>query len=207
MYPHQNHSSSSSSRVLLPHSLAPQPEAEDSNVLLLKFAPRSRTAAARSVLNCTVVGEDGCTPYYHIMSGDASTVLRTNAGKTVASVDWSAGTSGSGYVQVQNALARTRVSQWLAISPDGSYRSMLAMGQQYVWFPQPKAICMYRITSPNTQSTSTPRLIARIEKVMDRSQDRYDLTLEVAIEAASISGLLTMIVLATTLLHSGYSLD
>ncbi|KAJ7214367.1 hypothetical protein GGX14DRAFT_360148, partial [Mycena pura] len=149
-----------------------------------------------TILNCTVVGADGCTPYFHIMTtaaaADASperTVFRANSGRTLATVDWGTGTSG----RAGAAPPQVEVHKW-----PRSYRIMHAPGHRYVWVPQKHSICMYAWN--DTAHQPVPRLLARIEQVDEKT------TLEIAVDAIH-PGLLEMVVVATTVFQSGCSID
>ncbi|KAJ7200878.1 hypothetical protein GGX14DRAFT_466314 [Mycena pura] len=163
-----------------------------------------------TILNCTVVGADGCTPYFHIMttaaSADASpecTVFSANSGCTVATVDWGTGTSGRAgagppQVEVHKVLPRQPLAAWLGVSYDASYRIMHAPEHRYVWVPQKHSICMYAWN--DTAHQHVPRLLARIEQVDEKT------TLEIAVDAMH-PGLLEMVVVAATVFQSGCSID
>ncbi|KAJ7214346.1 hypothetical protein GGX14DRAFT_610686 [Mycena pura] len=174
-----------------------------------------------TILNCTVVGADGCTPYFHIMTtaaaADASperTVFRANSGRTLATVDWGTGTSGRAgaappQVEVHKVLRRQPLAAWLGVSYDASYRIMHAPGHRYVWVPQKHSICMYDWNGAagpqmyawnDTAHQPVPRLLARIEQVDEKT------TLEIAVDAIH-PGLLEMVVVATTVFQSGCSID
>ncbi|KAJ7151990.1 hypothetical protein C8R46DRAFT_482905 [Mycena filopes] len=171
-------------------------------VLALTFVCRRKS---RSILNCTVVGSDGYTPYFHVVTsapkveGDAgNTVFRTNAGRTVATIDWRE-RGVAGYVQVHGAVARQRVSEWLGLSGDASYRMMHFHGAHYVWVPQSNSICMYN-WNPSARA-DVPQLLARIDK-----EEGCALRLEITVEAMN-RGLLEMTVVAATLFQSGCRID
>jgi hypothetical protein len=73
---------------------------------------------SRSILNCTVVGRDGYTPYFHIMTGAVgNTLVRTNDGRNVATIEWQ-GKGGAAYVDVRNAVMKQPVSEWLGVASD-----------------------------------------------------------------------------------------
>ncbi|KAJ7131596.1 hypothetical protein C8R43DRAFT_895962 [Mycena crocata] len=178
-------------RRRVPHPTAPVADVE---VLSLDFACRRKS---RSILNSTVVGRDGFTPYFHIMSctdtHPKQTIFRTNKGATVATVEW--GTKGTtAYVEVHKAVPKQRVSGWLSVGDDASYRMMSAHGQRYVWAPQGHSICV------SVRSHYVPHLLARIDK------EESTVTLDITVEAVN-RGLLEMAVVATTLFQSGYSID
>ncbi|KAJ7121406.1 hypothetical protein C8R44DRAFT_166026 [Mycena epipterygia] len=188
-------------RRRIPRPLTPMPipttDAYE-EVLSLDFVCRRKS---RSILNCTVVSPDGCTPYFHIVTSSdvhpAQTFFRTNKGRTVAAVEWDSKGRGA-YVEVHKTVAKQRVSEWLGVSGDASYRMMYAYGQSYVWVPQSNSICMYH-WSPSTLG-DIPHLLARIEK-----EDRK-VRLEITLEAVN-RGLLEMVVVATTLFQSGCCID
>ena len=99
-----------------PHRRISQPPTLDPHeeVVELDFVCRRKS---RSILNCTVVGRDGYTPYFHIMTGPESTLFRTNDGRTVAAIEWR-GKGGAAHVEVHNAVIKQRVSQWLGVADD-----------------------------------------------------------------------------------------
>ncbi|KAF7334145.1 hypothetical protein MVEN_02320600 [Mycena venus] len=168
--------------------------ATDAEVLSLSFVCRRKS---RSILNCTVVGRDGYTPYFHIMTcvdvDPERTLFRTNEGRTIAAVEW--GNKGSAaYVQIHNAVSKQRVSEWLSLSDDVSCRMMYAYGKKFVWAPQRISICMYE-WDPSAVG-DIPDLLARIEK-----EDRA-VTLKMTMEAVN-RGLLEMAVVATLVFQSG----
>ncbi|KAJ7773981.1 hypothetical protein B0H16DRAFT_1713822 [Mycena metata] len=172
-------------------SRSPSPDPYE-EVLSLQFVCRRKS---RSILNCTVVGSDGYTPYFHIVTSDpGNTVFRTNEGHSVAAIEWR-GKCGAAYVQVHGAVPKQRVSKWLGVSGDASYRMMYAHGAQYVWAPQSNSICMYN-WNPSAVG-DVPHLLVRIDK-----EDRT-LRLEITQEAIN-QGLLEMTVVAATLFQSGF---
>lgn len=108
-------------RRRIPRALTPMPlpttDAYE-EVLSLDFVCRRKS---RSILDCTVVSPDACTPYFHIMTSSdvnpAQTFFRTNKGRTVAAVEW--GSKGRGAcVEVYKSVTRQPVSEWLGISGD-----------------------------------------------------------------------------------------
>ncbi|KAK7046453.1 hypothetical protein R3P38DRAFT_71964 [Favolaschia claudopus] len=156
-----------------------------------------------SILNSTVVGRDGFTPYFHIMSTSERTVFRTNEGRTVAQIDWRANsTGGSPYVEVRNAVAKQRVSRWLPVSADGSYRIMTVQRSRYVWVPQTDCICMYNWNPEMFENV--PQLLARMENP-NKGQNQT-VKFEIAVEAMN-RGLLEMTVVAATLFQAGRPID
>ncbi|KAJ6503896.1 hypothetical protein C8R45DRAFT_974038 [Mycena sanguinolenta] len=169
----------------------------DEEVLELTFVCRRKTRG--SILNSTVVGRDGYTPYYHIVTGaERRTVFRTNNGRTVATIDWM-GEDGAAFVAVPNsAVERQRVSRWLAVANDASYRMMTTHGERYMWVPQNDCICMYHWNPAS--AGNIPHLLARIDK------EGKTVTLEITAEAVN-RGLLDMAVVATTVFQSGWTID
>ncbi|KAJ7245633.1 hypothetical protein B0H12DRAFT_782254 [Mycena haematopus] len=163
------------------------------DVLELDFMCR-RNLKSHSILNSTVVGRDGCTPYFHIMTGpERKTVFRTNNGRTVAEIEWH-GKDGAAFVEVPNNVMKQRVSQWLAVASDASHRMMIAHGERYMWIPRSDSICMYHWNPAAVGHI--PRLLARIEK------EGSTVTLEITVEAVNI-GLLDVAVVAATVFQSG----
>ncbi|KAJ7866076.1 hypothetical protein B0H14DRAFT_2347628 [Mycena olivaceomarginata] len=163
-------------------------------ILELGFVCRRKS---RSILNSTVVGRDGYTPYFHIMTGPESTLFRTNDGRTVATIEWR-GKEGEAFVEVRGAVSKQRVSQWLGVAEDASYRMMIAHRERYVWVPQNHSICMYHWNA--AAAGNVPQLLARIEK------EGRTVTLEITVEAIN-RGLLEMAVVAATVFQSGCSID
>ncbi|KAJ6571418.1 hypothetical protein B0H19DRAFT_1129936 [Mycena capillaripes] len=200
MDPQSAHYYSTGRTTPTPRRRIPQPPPPNpyEEILSLDFICKRKS---RCFLNCTIVGRDGFTPYFHIMTGSevrsGSTFIRTNDGRTVATIDWG-GKGGEAYVEVCNLVLKQRVSKWLAVSADASYRLMHAFGQQYVWVPQSHSICMYQWNP--TAVGDVPQLLARIEK------DDRTLTLEITIEAMN-RGLLEMAVVAATVFQSGCRID
>ncbi|KAJ7101380.1 hypothetical protein B0H15DRAFT_943706 [Mycena belliarum] len=175
-------------------STTPTPVSYDEDVLSLDFVCRRN---GRSVLNCTVVARGTFTPYFHIAThSDARTFFRTNKGDTVAAIQWR-GAGGATFVEVDKAVLRQRVSEWMRVSGDASYRMMEIRGQGYVWVPQDNSICMYLW---NPGSSTVPELLARIEKANDT------VTLEITSDAM-VRGLLEIAVVAATLFQSGCCID
>ncbi|KAJ7488705.1 hypothetical protein B0H11DRAFT_1690707, partial [Mycena galericulata] len=92
----------------------------DAEVLSLHFVRRRKS---RSILNCTVVGSDGYTPYFHIMTSAGIqqpftvTVFRTNEGRTIATVQWAANGSAA-HVEIDKMVRLQRVSEWMGLSGD-----------------------------------------------------------------------------------------
>ncbi|KAF8189441.1 hypothetical protein K438DRAFT_1832592 [Mycena galopus ATCC 62051] len=153
-------------------------------VLELDFVYRRKS---HSILNSTVVGRDGYTPYFHIVTGSEDTLFRTNNGRTVASIEWGGkGGNSTAFVEVRNGVMKQR------------YRMMIAYGERYVWVPQSDSICMYHWNP--TAVGSVPLLLARIEK------EDQTVTLEITVEAIN-RGLLEMAVVAATLFQSGCTID
>lgn len=99
-------------RRRVPRPPSPEPYEE---VFSLDFVCRRKS---RSILNCTVVGRDGYTPYFHIMTGAVgNTLVRTNDGRNVATIEWQ-GKGGAAYVDVRNAVMKQPVSEWLGVASD-----------------------------------------------------------------------------------------
>ncbi|KAJ7488136.1 hypothetical protein FB451DRAFT_1226535 [Mycena latifolia] len=188
-------------RRRVPRSPTPPPVSHDEDVISLDFVCRRNS---HSVLNCTVVGRGVYMPYFHIMTRTATdgdvcpgqTLFRTNKGCTVAAIEWR-GAGGAAHVEVDKTVAKQRVSEWLSVAGDASYRLMDIRGQRYVWVPQSNSICMYHW---NPGSAAVPHLLARIEKVDNT------VTLEITLEAIN-SGLLEIAVVAATLFQSGCRID
>ncbi|KAJ7362290.1 hypothetical protein DFH08DRAFT_766839 [Mycena albidolilacea] len=155
---------------------SPTPDSYE-EILELGFVCRRKS---RSILNSTVVGRDGYTPYFHIMTGLESTLFRTNDGRTVATIEWR-GKGGEAFVEVRGAVSKQRVSQWLGVAEDA--RRVHAF--MYHWNP--------------AAAGNVPQLLARIEK------EGRTVTLEVAVEAIN-RGLLEMAVVAATVFQSGCSI-
>ncbi|KAJ7466846.1 hypothetical protein B0H11DRAFT_1720142 [Mycena galericulata] len=169
----------------------------DAEVLLLDFVYRRKS---RSILNCTVVGRDGYTPYFHIVTcldvHPGRTLFRTNEGRTIAVVEWG-GKGDATYVEVHKAVTKQRVSEWLRVSGDASHRMMRADGETYVWAPQGNSICVRLLFVP---AHSIPNLLARIEK------GSHTVRLEISLEAVS-RGLVGIAVVATMVFQSGCRID
>ncbi|CAK5266074.1 unnamed protein product [Mycena citricolor] len=180
-----------------------------SSTLVLTFIPRRipGTLASLSFLNCTVVGADGCTPYFHIVSqysqlgyaqSPSMTLFRTNRGVTVASIEW-AQTSGpvvhipAMHPGSREPVSRQRVDGWLNRSPDGSYRAMTVYGGQYAWVLQSDVYCMY--VWNEHQRSDIPQLLARVERGGD------NLVMEISADALR-AGLLETTTVAAMLLYS-----
>ncbi|KAJ7806457.1 hypothetical protein B0H13DRAFT_1669785, partial [Mycena leptocephala] len=145
-----------------------------------------------SILNCTVVGRDGYTPYFHIVTHAADperTLFRTNEGRNVAVVGW--GGEGSTSYQI---FSFRQVHMWIDFDVFHSCRLMYAFGNTYVWAPQGDFVCMYDWV-PSAVG-DFPDLLARIEK-----QGRT-VTLEIMSEAVN-RGLLEMAVVASFVFQSG----
>ncbi|KAJ7637404.1 hypothetical protein DFH06DRAFT_1099951 [Mycena polygramma] len=177
-----------------PRPPSPTPDPSYEEILSLDFVCRRKS---HSILNSTVVGRDGYTPYFHIMTQPGSTVFRTNDGRSVGSIEWR-GKCDAAYVELPGTVSKQRVSKWLGVSSDASYRIMRAFGEHYIWVPQSDTICMYHWNPAAVGDV--PRLLARVEK------EGRKLTLEITVEAIN-RGLLEMTVVATTLFQSGCSIQ
>ncbi|KAJ7482043.1 hypothetical protein B0H11DRAFT_1724112 [Mycena galericulata] len=113
----------------------PLTSVENADLLSLNFAcPRK----SRSMLNCTVVGRDGYTPYFHIVTHAADperTLFRTNEGRNLAVVGWG-GEGSTSYVEIFRTVTQQPVSKWLILTYSASCRLMYAFGNTYVWAPR-----------------------------------------------------------------------
>ncbi|KAJ7897453.1 hypothetical protein B0H13DRAFT_2337881 [Mycena leptocephala] len=168
--------------------------ATDAEVLTLNFVCRRNS---RSILNCTVVGSDGFTPYFHIMtctnSHQTRTLFRSNEGRTIATVQWDSNGSAA-YVDIHKRVGIERVSEWLSLSGDASCRVMGAYGKKYVFYMRE----MYN-WDPSTVG-AVPDLLARIEK------EDHGVTLDITLAAVNC-GLLEMATVATVVFQSGHRVN
>ncbi|KAJ7489646.1 hypothetical protein B0H11DRAFT_1860223 [Mycena galericulata] len=190
-----------------PQPFRRRPSASDTytstDVLALNFVC-TRASSARGILNCAVVSRDDLCPYFHVVTRPdylpGHTVVRTNAGRDVAWVEWVPNAHGGGtYVELRHkGLQKQLVSAWLGVSRDASYRIMSAHDQTYVWAPRADSICLYQ-WNPKLRE-DVPQLLARIAKEDDLVTLQISLT---AIEA----GLLEMTVVCVVLFQSGFQID
>ncbi|KAJ7436801.1 hypothetical protein B0H11DRAFT_2109244 [Mycena galericulata] len=208
-------------------------EYTSADVLVLNFVcTRATNVNASGILNCAVVRPDDLCPYFHVVTRQdylpGHTVVRTNAGRPVAWVEWVPTAHGGGaYVELQcdsvnekylHGLQvqrqKQRVSAWLGVSCDASYRIMFAHGQTYVWVPRAHSICLYHWDPTQTLSGDTdadadahvPQLLARITK--DDSNSAQDAIVALQISRPAIdAGLLEMCVVCVVLFQSGCKID
>lgn len=132
---------SNSASLSLEEQTAPPPEGvpspntgisdPDAEVLLLNFVCRRKS---RSILNCTVVGSDGYTPYFHIMTCDdihqMCTLFRTNEGRTIAAVQWG-GNGSTACVYIHKTVDMEPVSRWLSLSADARQPNFVSSASGY----------------------------------------------------------------------------
>lgn len=83
-----------------------------SNLVTFSF-----TAFNPTILNCTVIGKN-TYPYFKVTT-DASmsgyTAVKNPDGKTIALIEW----KDHPLAEIRNVFSKQRVSEWLALSPDG----------------------------------------------------------------------------------------
>ncbi|KAJ7698251.1 hypothetical protein B0H17DRAFT_927537 [Mycena rosella] len=151
------------------------------------------TAFNPTILNSTVIGRN-THPYYKVTT-DASlpgySAVKNPDGKVIALVEW----KDRPLVEVRNVFSKRRVSDWLALAPDGSHRVMKVNGQRYIWAPKQSTICLY------PAGTLTPKLLGRICRGDDGT-----VSLELTSTAVT-AGLLEACVVATVLLQCGHNID
>ncbi|KAJ7892114.1 hypothetical protein B0H14DRAFT_3854904 [Mycena olivaceomarginata] len=164
----------------------------DAEVLSLHFVRRRKS---RSILNCTVVGGDGFTPYFHIMTWSdllqpfTVTVFRTNEGRSIATVH----ECPTGWVYPVMPGKQISTSGESMFTCPNSCRIMYAYEKSYIWAPQSSFMYSW---DPSMAAEDVPDLLARIEK------NERGVTLEIMLEAVN-RGLLEMAIVATVVFQSG----
>ncbi|KAJ6624171.1 hypothetical protein B0H10DRAFT_2186748 [Mycena sp. CBHHK59/15] len=103
-------------------------------------------------------------------------------------------------VEVRDILSKRLTSQWLALSPDRTHRTMEARGRHFVWVPSDGALSDVDCPQLYSSGSSPSQIFGRV------SREEDTVTLELTTEAIQI-GLLELCVTATFLLQCGRDID
>ncbi|ESK89078.1 hypothetical protein Moror_5353 [Moniliophthora roreri MCA 2997] len=148
------------------------------------------TAFNPTILNCTVLGP-GSTPYFRVVDNNPFTVFQNKDGRSIAVIEWrqSPGT----VVEVRDIIQKQLVSTWLALSPDRTYRTMIARNMSLVWLPRDDYVGLFT-------TGSSADLYAKIIR------GNSSVTLQITSQAVQL-GLLESCIVAVVLLQSGRRID
>ncbi|TFK21142.1 hypothetical protein FA15DRAFT_95264 [Coprinopsis marcescibilis] len=157
-------------------------------------------SAMKTILNSTVMGANG-KKYFTIATHAVGNTIIINdqagngTGEAAGTIEW----QQRPYVALLDMVARQAASQWLTLSADKRYRTMMVRGQQYSWVPSAGMICLY------TAGNNPSEFVARISKGRDAASGAM-LSLDVTTKAVQ-GGLLDACILAALLFNSGRNFD
>ncbi|KAJ6582934.1 hypothetical protein DFH09DRAFT_911733 [Mycena vulgaris] len=168
----------------LPYSTPPS---ATPNFLTFTFSPLDGT-----ILNSLVIGPHSRT-YFRVTTDSTSSgysVVQNPKLESVTLIEW----RSHPIVEIRDLVSKRSTSQWLALSPDKTYRIMSARGRNFRWTPNTDYIELHSTDVPN------PQLFGRL------SQGQNGPVLELTAEAVQI-GLLEVCVASALLLMSGRNID
>ncbi|KAF8970311.1 hypothetical protein BDZ97DRAFT_2071784 [Flammula alnicola] len=140
------------------------------------------------VFNCIVTGPKN-RKFFEVRTAGSTTVV-SKPGEEFASIQWARHPA----VEARGVLARQLTKDFLKLSDDQTYRSMLIGGKLYAWIPRAQVVFIY---GPNP-----PEQFARISL----AQDNNKIILEITSEAFQ-AGLFEPCVISTILLFSARNID
>ncbi|KAJ7500031.1 hypothetical protein FB451DRAFT_1335034 [Mycena latifolia] len=163
------------------------PPATTPQFIVFTFSPLDGT-----ILNSLVIGPRSQT-YFRVTTDSTSTgfsVIQNPKLESVTLVEWRT----HPIVEIRDIVSKCSTSQWLALSPDRTYRVMSARGRNFRWTPSVDYIELHSAGVPN------PQLFGRL------SQGQSGAILELTGEAVQV-GLLEVCVASAVLLMSGRNID
>ncbi|KAJ6573218.1 hypothetical protein DFH09DRAFT_916159, partial [Mycena vulgaris] len=181
---HPTWGTSSSVYGALPYSTPPP---APPRFITLTFSPLDGT-----ILNSLVIGPQSRT-YFRVTTDSISSgysVVQNPQLESITLVEW----RSHPILEIRDVVSKRKTSQWLALSPDKSYRVMSARGRTFRWTPNGDYIELH------SAGVRNPQLFARL------SQGQSGQVLELTTEAVQ-DGLLEACVTAALLLMSGRNLD
>ncbi|KAF7311899.1 hypothetical protein MIND_00201100 [Mycena indigotica] len=169
--------------------------------MTFRFTPLEASISDGGLLNASVTGPPNAKTYFRIRT-DApavgfTVVAQAGSNAPVAVIQWSgADMMATPMVEVKGIVSKRSTSEWLALSSEKSYRTMVARDKPFVWLPEGTHISLY------TSGLRQPRMFGRISSEVETGA----LLLEISAEAIQI-GLLEVCVVAAILLQSGRRID
>ncbi|TFK35936.1 hypothetical protein BDQ12DRAFT_668107 [Crucibulum laeve] len=147
------------------------------------------------ITNCVVIGP--ARKYTDILTATnpestiECTLFQDSDGRISSMIEW---IGRHPYVEVKDAVSREPVRDFIRLSADQSYRTMIVKGKQYAWVPSPTGMILYNMTY------NPPEIVARAI----RSHDTV--TLQITAQAIH-AGLMDVTVVAAVLLLSNRNID
>ncbi|KAF7306230.1 hypothetical protein MIND_00413600 [Mycena indigotica] len=169
--------------------------------MTFRFTALEASISEGGLLNASVTGPPNAKTYYRIRT-DApaegfTVVAQAGSNAPVAVIQWSGDGIISGpVVEVKGVVSKRLTREWLSLSPEKSYRTMLARERSFVWVPEGAHISLY------TAGLRLPQMFGRISSEAETGA----LRLEITAEAIQI-GLLEVCVVSAILLQSGRRID
>ncbi|KAJ7475008.1 hypothetical protein FB451DRAFT_1465405 [Mycena latifolia] len=155
------------------------------------FMPFRFTSFSPTILNSVVTGPQSRT-YFRITTDSPTvgfTVIHNLANEPMVIIEWARHL----VIEIQDIVSKRPTSEWLALSPDKTYRTMSPNGKPF-WASDGNYICLY------APGLGAPQLHARVFR------DGNEVTLEITAETIQI-GLLEICIAAALLFKSGRNID
>ncbi|KAF8970796.1 hypothetical protein BDZ97DRAFT_2044344 [Flammula alnicola] len=151
-----------------------------------------------NVFNCIVTGPKN-RKFFEVRTAGGTTVV-SKPGEEFAFIQWNQHPT----VEARGVLARQLTKDFLKLSEDQTYRSMLISGKLYAWIPRGSSgiyVCGI-IVSLYSYGPNPPEQFARISL----AQDNNKIILEITSEAFQ-AGLFEPCIISTILLFSARNID
>ncbi|KAJ7076640.1 hypothetical protein B0H15DRAFT_1026469 [Mycena belliarum] len=150
------------------------------------------TSCNPTILHSDVIGPQA-RRYFRVDTDSPAagyTIIHSACSQPVAIIEWAC----HPIIEIRDIVAKQPTAEWLALSPDRTYRKMTANGKMFVWAPDGDYISLY------SSGLGSPQLYARVLR------EEEDVALDLTAEAIQI-GLLEICVAAALLLQSGRKID
>ncbi|KAF8147695.1 hypothetical protein B0H34DRAFT_280344 [Crassisporium funariophilum] len=166
----------------------PAPDVNPASVLRFEFSSFNP-----DVLNCIVTGP-GNRKFFDITTPTPNVTLIAKPGETIGVINW----QEHNYLEATGILSRQRTRDFLKLSSDQRYRTMLvaSSGKSYAWIPRPSGIYLYSAEPHDSMQ------LARLSEDPARARVLLQITTE-AVQA----GIFELSIIAAILLYSGRNLD
>ncbi|KAF9562370.1 hypothetical protein CPC08DRAFT_634182 [Agrocybe pediades] len=165
--------------------MLPSPQSKPASVLTFTF-----TSMNPDIYNCIVIGPNQ-QKYFEVRTSSGNTVI-SKPGSAFAIIGWSQHPT----VEANGVLSIQRTRDFVKLSADKTYRTMVIGGKTYAWVPRSHGVYLYSY-GPNP-----PEQYARLSL----ADDHITITLELTSESFQ-AGLFEPCIISALLLFCGRNID
>ncbi|KAF8162600.1 hypothetical protein B0H34DRAFT_651326 [Crassisporium funariophilum] len=174
--------------ISLPPTFGALPSPDDNPPSVLSF---EFSSFKPDIFNCQVTGPENRL-FFNIRTPNPSVTIVSKPDGDFAFIDWQKHCT----VEARGMLARQGTRNFLKLSADQCYRTMVINGKCYAWLPRGNSVYLYSVGSGPPVQLGMIRPASKNTKIL----------LQIASESFP-AGLFEPCILVTVLLYSGRNLD